>query len=171
MLDHRVITETLTSWVLVQRVLVTTDLPSWDLLLQLRSDPPNYALGATTIPAYLHRLPYYPAVNQGRPLSVPAVCALARLAYTWFARRRMIDTPRAHRGRRAASRITPPLSGYGLFLRASTEVFPAYAAYFRVSPFQRGNPSSLNLKETPSFSENPTDPRGEGRSAVTTICA
>ena len=29
----------------------------------------------------------------------------------------------------------------------STEVFPAYAAYFRVSPFQRGNPSSLNLKE------------------------
>ena len=32
--------------VLVQRVLVTTDLPSWDL--QLRSDPPSYALGATT---------------------------------------------------------------------------------------------------------------------------
>ena len=31
---------------LVQRVLVTTDLPSWDL--QLRSDPPSYALGATT---------------------------------------------------------------------------------------------------------------------------
>ena len=29
----------------------------------------------------------------------------------------------------------------------STEVFPAYAAYFRVSPFQRGNPSSLILKE------------------------
>ena len=27
-------------------VLVTTDLPSWDL--QLRSDPPSYALGATT---------------------------------------------------------------------------------------------------------------------------
>ena len=31
-------------FVLVQRVLVTTDLPSWDL--QLRSDPPSYALGA-----------------------------------------------------------------------------------------------------------------------------
>ena len=30
---------------LVQRVLVTADLPSWDL--QLRSDPPSYALGAT----------------------------------------------------------------------------------------------------------------------------
>ena len=30
----------------MQRVLVTTDLPSWDL--QLRSDPPSYALGATT---------------------------------------------------------------------------------------------------------------------------
>ena len=28
-------------------MLVTTDLPSWDL--QLRSDPPSYALGATTI--------------------------------------------------------------------------------------------------------------------------
>ena len=27
------------------------------------------------------------------------------------------------------------------------EVFPAYAAYFGVSPFQRGNPSSLILKE------------------------
>ena len=27
-------------------MLVTTDLPSWDL--QLRSDPPSYALGATT---------------------------------------------------------------------------------------------------------------------------
>ena len=32
--------------VLVQRVLVTADLPSWDL--QLRSDPPSYALGVTT---------------------------------------------------------------------------------------------------------------------------
>ena len=32
--------------ILVQRVLVTSDLPSWDL--QLRSDPPSYALGATT---------------------------------------------------------------------------------------------------------------------------
>ena len=77
-------------WDLVQRVLGTTDPPPWDL--QLRSDPESYALGATTKPAYLHRLPYYPAVDQGRPLSVPAVFALARLAYTWFARRRMIDT-------------------------------------------------------------------------------
>merc|ERR1712086_760951 len=39
---------------LVQRVLVTTDLPSWDL--QLRSDPPSYALGATTNYNYLHLL-------------------------------------------------------------------------------------------------------------------
>ena len=39
---------------LVQRVLVTTDLPSWDL--QLRSDPPSYALGATTNYKYLHLL-------------------------------------------------------------------------------------------------------------------
>ena len=31
--------------VLVQRMLVTADLPSWDL--QLRSDPPSYAFGAT----------------------------------------------------------------------------------------------------------------------------
>ena len=36
---------------LVQRVLVTADLPSWDL--QLRSDPPSYALGATTNYHYL----------------------------------------------------------------------------------------------------------------------
>ena len=34
----------MTKTLLVQRVLVTTDLPSWDL--QLRSDPPSYALGA-----------------------------------------------------------------------------------------------------------------------------
>ena len=39
-----------------QRVLVTADLPSWDL--QLRSDPPSYALGATTNYYYLllHKL-------------------------------------------------------------------------------------------------------------------
>ena len=35
----------------MQRVLVTADLPSWDL--QLRSDPPSYALGATTNYSYL----------------------------------------------------------------------------------------------------------------------
>ena len=54
---------------LVQRVLVTTDPPPWDL--QLRSDPPSYALGATTIPTYLLQpisAAYYLAVDQkGRP--------------------------------------------------------------------------------------------------------
>ena len=39
---------------MVQRVLVTTDLPSWDL--QLRSDPPSYALGATTNYCYYYLL-------------------------------------------------------------------------------------------------------------------
>ena len=46
--------EVLVRRVLVQRVLVTTDLPSWDL--QLRSDPPSYALGATTNYYYYYDL-------------------------------------------------------------------------------------------------------------------
>ena len=36
------------------QVLVTTDLPFWDL--QLRSDPPSYALGATTDYCYYYLL-------------------------------------------------------------------------------------------------------------------
>ena len=54
---------------LVQRVLVTTDLPPWDL--QLRSDPPSYALGATTyLPTYSYLL--------GRLLTVIFVFLLLR---------------------------------------------------------------------------------------------
>ena len=55
--------------ILVQRVLVTTDLPSWDL--QLRSDPPSYALGATTNYCYYYLLLLTRTVFQ--PLSVTDV--------------------------------------------------------------------------------------------------
>ena len=54
----------------MQRVLVTTDLPPWDL--QLRSDPPSYALGATT---YLSTYSYL----LGRSLTVIFVFSLQ-----WF---------------------------------------------------------------------------------------
>ena len=106
-------------------------LTSWDL--QLRSDPQSYSARSdyyTNLLTSAAILWYYPAVDQkGRPLSVPAVCALARLAHTRFAHRRMIDTPRAHRGRRAAS-----LSGYGLSLRAfRTRPSPRLAADVSVS--------------------------------------
>ena len=67
---------------MVQRVLVTTDLPSWDL--QLRSDPPSYALGATTNyllllartvlqPLSLYSVSCIPAATKAAPLFKPSL--------------------------------------------------------------------------------------------------
>ena len=77
--------------ILVQRVLVTTDLPPWDL--QLRSDPPSYALGATTyyVPIYSYLL--------GRSLTVIFVFFSLR----WFTTISLHDAVpifyfRSHRG-------------------------------------------------------------------------
>ena len=117
------------------------------------------------MPTYLHRLPYYPAVDQkGIPFrSPPAVCALARLAHTRFAHRRMIDTPRAHRGRRAASRITPPLSGYGLFLRASTREVVSSLCHLLAEPHQT-QCTDLTAAHSPRN-------RSRAQSAVLVLCS